>query len=264
MTPTDDLAFYDGPPLYDPPNNNLRVLVSVTFTWDIEKGKMLQRTWHEAGYATSIGGPAFGDPGGEFVPGRFIKQGVTITSRGCPKNCSYCLVPRREGKLREINIAPGHIVQDNNLLACTVKHIETVFEMLKWQSKGIEFKGGLDIDYLQSWHVELLKKIKIAKSGLWIACDRKEDLPRLDKAADLLSDFDIEKKRCYVLVGMNGETQDQAQARCEAVFRKGFLPFAQLYRGIDAKQSRGDWRNFSYYWTHPGLYKKTIGNRNSK
>ena len=42
-TPTDDLAFYDEPPLFDLPD--LPVYVSVTFTWDIERGIRLAKAW---------------------------------------------------------------------------------------------------------------------------------------------------------------------------------------------------------------------------
>lgn len=260
MTPTDELAFYDGPPLYDVPD--LPVYVSVTFTWDIHIGKRLFALWHNRPRSKPIliGGPALNDiVPGDFNSGLFLKEGITITSRGCPKRCPWCLVPEREGKLREINIAPGHIVQDNNLLACSRGHIERVFEMLLQQKKSIKFLGGLDIDYMKPWHIELFKKIRIGKCGLVVACDRQEDIKRLDKAADLLSDFDIEKKRCCVLVGYNGETQEQAQRRCESVLAKGFLPYAQLYRDTKSKQSRGEWRKFCYFWCHPNLYRKTIG-----
>lgn len=254
MTPDDDLAFFGPPPLFKLPD--LPVYVSVTFTWDIEKGRWLGKQWLKRTKSVGLGGPAFGDDGLYFVSGQFLKKGITITSRGCPKRCPWCLVPKREGKLREINIAPGNIVQDNNLLACSRGHVEGVFDMLSKQKKGAVFSGGLDIDFLEPWHVELLKSCKIAKSGLWVACDQQEDIKRLDKAVDLLGDFSIELKRCYVLVGFNGETQEQAQARCEAVLAKGFLPYAQLYRGPDSKESRGDWRNFCYFWTHPNLYRK--------
>ena len=257
-TPTDPLAFYGDESLYavQEYGSDCPVYVSCAFTWDKKKAVDLARAWAMHFRDVQIGGPAFGDPGGEFVPGRFIKEGVTFTSHGCPKRCPGCLVPQREGKLRELKIQPGYIVQDNNLLACTVKHIENVFEMLKWQSRAIQFKGGLDKDFLKPWHVELLKKIKV--SELWVACDRPEDLPRLDKAADLLGDFSIEKKRCYILVGMDGDTQEQAKARCIAVLRKGFLPFAQLFRGETAGPSRRGWHDFCYFWSKPGLYRKKI------
>ena len=256
-TPTDDLAFYTKPPLFVRNwSKNTLIMVSATFTWDIDKAYALARSWELHFDNVQVGGPAFGDPGGVFVPNRFIKEGVTFTSRGCPKRCSWCLVRQREGKIRELEIQPGYIIQDNNFLACSRGHIERVFEMLAGQKKGIKFLGGLDIDYLKPWHVELFKKIKIGACGLCVACDRQEDLKRLDKAADLFSDFSIEKKRCYVLVGYNGESQSTAQARCKAVLRKGFLPYAQLYRGIDAGPSRGEWHDFCNFWTDPGKYRK--------
>jgi len=257
-TPTDRLAFYRDESMYAVQRygDDIHVSVSCTFTWDKKKAVDLARAWAMNFRHVDIGGPAFDAVGGEFVPGRFIIEGVTITSRGCPKSCPWCLVRQREGGIRELRIEPGYIVRDNNLLACSRGHIERVFEMLVRQKRGIKFNGGLDIDYMQPWHIELLKKIKVAE--IWVACDTLADTRRMDKAADLLGDFPIGKKRCYVLVGYNGESQAVAQERCEAVYRKGFLPFAQLYRGIGAGQSRRGWRDFCYFWSKPGLYKKKI------
>lgn len=252
-TPTGNCVFFDEPPLFNVPD--LPVMVSVTFTWDIERGTMLARSWGKRFREVWIGGPAFDDPGEEFVPGRFVKPGVTITSRGCPKKCKWCLVSRREGRLRELEIKPGNIVNDNNILACSRPHFEAVCEMLQGQNV-IQFKGGLDIDYLESWHVEHFKKMRLDE--LWIACDNGAALKKLDKAADLLADFNIEKKRCYVMVGFDGETQEEARKRCEAVYAKGFLPFAQLYRGIDSGPVRGEWREFCFYWSSPRYYRGKI------
>lgn len=264
-TPPDKWAFYGSPPLSV---LNMRkgtpVAVSCTFTWDIPRAHELAEEWSLHFNNVSVGGPAFDDPGSEFIPGRFVKKSVTITSRGCPKRCPWCLVPTREGGIRELKIQPGNIVQDNNLLACSKDHIERVFEMLAGQRKGIKFLGGLDIDYIKPWHVELLKKIKIGKCGLCVSCDRPEDLKRLDKAADLLGDFTIEKKRCYVLVGRDGETQKQAQARCRAVLAMGFLVYAMLYRGIDSGPSRGEWHDFCNFWSDPGKYRKIFNNKGTE
>lgn len=85
-TPTDYFAFVGDPPLFRP----------ASYYPDV-----------------SLGGPTFDDPGGEFTPGVFLKEGVTITSRGCPKRCPFCFVPKREGPLREYPVKDGWIVQDN-------------------------------------------------------------------------------------------------------------------------------------------------------
>ena len=87
-TPTDALAFVGDPPLILPSEHP--VFVSVAFTWDIEEGKRLAAAWGQYFRDVHIGGPAFGDAGDAFEPGVFLKPGVTITSRGCPRNCPWC------------------------------------------------------------------------------------------------------------------------------------------------------------------------------
>jgi radical SAM superfamily enzyme YgiQ (UPF0313 family) len=130
MTPTDDYAFYDNPGLFIP--DHKEVHACCVFTWDKQQAEELQYQWQGVtDNRVLIGGPAMDDPGGDFVPGMYVKQGVTITSRGCPNKCSFCHVPRREGTLREVNITPGNIVQDNNLLACSVEHRRKVYDMLR-------------------------------------------------------------------------------------------------------------------------------------
>ena len=108
-TPTDDLAVVGPPGLFL--SDVDEVHVSVTFTWDIEEGHRLRDVWDRFYPGrVKIGGPALGSHGDEFVPGRYLRAGYTITSRGCPNRCPWCLVPGREGRLRELNpIAPGHI-----------------------------------------------------------------------------------------------------------------------------------------------------------
>lgn len=249
-TPTDDLAFVGDPPLFRPPEQPVRI--SVTFTWDIAEGERLYRAW--GGYYSDVvlGGPAFGAPGFDFTPGLFLKEGVTITSRGCPRNCSWCFVPKREGKIREIEIKPGWIIQDNNLLACSVDHIQGVFWMLKRQKQATIFSGGLDARLLTSWHIDLFQTIKIKE--LWFACDSESSLNHLKKASDLLSDFPVNKKRCYVMIGYE-DTVQSAERRLRAVYNMGFLPFAQLYQSEIKRPRTQEWDRLQRKWCRPAAYR---------
>ena len=189
-TPNDEFAFVGDPPLFRPSEQPVRI--SVTFTWDIEEGKRLLRAWRPFYKDILLGGPAFGDPCDYFLPGLYLKEGVTITSRGCPWKCPWCFVPEREGEIRELQIKEGWIIQDNNLLACSKKHQEAVFEMLSKQKHPIEFSGGLDGHFLSDWHINWFKKLRI--NQLWFACDHPESFKRLEKIADLISDFPEKKK----------------------------------------------------------------------
>lgn len=250
-TPSDDLAFVGWPPLFRPEEQP--VMVSVCFTWDLELGQRLQRAWSVHYSDVRLGGPALNDPGSEFVPGRYIKEGVTITSRGCSKRCPWCFVPKREGSIRELEIRDGWIVQDNNLLACSKDHIKKVFRMLKRQPKGAVFSGGLETTLLKDCHRFLLDTIKIRE--IWVACDSKTALSPLKKAAQILDGIPINKRRCYVMIGFNGEGLAQAESRLEKVYELGFLPFCQLYRSEDKKAYSKEWRALARKWSRPAAYR---------
>jgi hypothetical protein len=229
-TPVDDLAFVGHPPFeqFRPVDPNTPVHVSVTFTWHRKLARELAEAWKVYYKRVSIGGPAYDDKGGEFVPGRYLKIGSTITSRGCPKKCGWCKVPFSEGELREMPIKPGWIVQDNNLLACSESHLHKVFEMLRGQKRNIFFNGGLDKDFLKPRHRELFDSIPIGE--LWFACDRGKDYERLDRIRPILADIPQRKLRCYTMIGYDEETLIEAEKRIEKVFMLGFLPFSQLYQ----------------------------------
>jgi hypothetical protein len=251
-TPDDELAFVGAPPLFRPENQPVRI--SITFTWDINEGKRLADMWSKYYSDVQLGGPAFDDPGNEFEPGKFIKEGVTITSRGCPKRCPWCFVPKREGYIREIKIKPGWIIQDNNLLACGRKHIEAVFDMLREQKKAVKFSGGLDVEIFSEWHRRLIDTIKIYE--LWFACDTKQCLSKLAQVAEILNGISINKRRCYVMIGYGGEGVDEAERKLNKVYELGFLPFAQLYQNSRKIKYSPAWNTLAREWSRPAIYRR--------
>lgn len=159
MTPEDSLAFSSfQPPQIGMPEVD-EVHISVTFTWDLEKAEQMAEAWLVLGVPVKLGGPAFGKPGGEFVPGLYVKEGATITSRGCPNHCPFCGVPEREGGLREMPILDGWNILDDNLLACSDEHVESVFRMLERQPRRPEFTGGLEAEFLKPWHAQRMREV---------------------------------------------------------------------------------------------------------
>ena len=245
--PSDDLAFVGKPPpeLFLPKDQPVKI--SVTFTWDIPYAKHLFDLWSFYYTDVEIGGIAFGDPGSEFIPGRFIKEGVTITSRGCPKRCAWCFIPKREGGIRELEI------KDNNLLACSRKHIEAVFVMLKRQKKPAEFRGGLDASYLKDWHRQLFDEIRFAE--LWFACDTPAAMKGIERVSKIMNGIKQKKLRCYVLIGQNGEDPKEAESRMEKIFNMGFSPFSQLYQPEQKKIYSKEWKELNRKWSRPAIYK---------
>lgn len=251
-TPTDELSFFGELPMFHPEDRTIPVHVSVTFTWDKMRAEQIAKSWASYFSDVRIGGPAYGTYAGDFVPGRYLKEGCTITSRGCPKSCGWCVVPKVEGALRLLPIVPGYIVQDNNLLACPREHAESVFEMLRSQERRIFFNGGLDKHFLKDWHVSLFDSISIGE--LWFACDVLTDLAALERAASMLSHVPLRKKRCYTMIGYDGETIRDAEFRLERVLELGFMPFSQLYQNEDLKTYPEEWRRLNKKWARPAAY----------
>jgi hypothetical protein len=232
------------------------VHISVSWTWDIPLAERLEKLWHFVG-ETKIGGPALGYRSGEFVPGMYIKHGYTITSRGCPNKCWFCSVWKREGGIRELPICDGWNVLDDNLLACSETHIRAVFDMLKRQSRPIEFTGGWEAKLLKQKHVDLLKEIRLGQ--VWFAYDTDDDLEPLISAGKLLRDGGISitstgnvshRVRCYCLVGFPKDTFQNAENRLRETYKNGFLPMAMLYRDDKGNVSR-EWSRFQKFWARP-------------
>ena len=255
MTPNDAMALIGDPPLGLWRPQAGEVHVSVTFTWDVEEGQRLAAAWRQYYPVVRLGGPAFGDPADGFTPGRYIRRGVTFTTRGCNRRCPWCLVPEREGRLAEIEaFTPGHIVQDINILQASRKHIRRVFDMLKAQHRAVTFSGGLDARLIDDWVVEQLRGLRIDQ--LFLAADTTELLRPLEKALKRLSDLPRRKLRVYVMIGYGDETIDEALERLGVVWRLGGMPFAQLYqpadRWIDYNMT---WKRLARAWSRPAAMK---------
>jgi hypothetical protein len=251
-TPNDDYCFFDVPGLFIPEHDEVRVCC--VFTWDIKRCEYLKSEWEvKTDKPVLIGGPAYGDAGGDFIPGMYVGKGITFTSRGCPNNCSFCFVPKREGPLRELPIVQGNIIQDNNFLACSKNHRQKIYDMLKTQHR-IEFKGGLEAAKLTDWDIEQMRGLRIKE--LWLACDTKNKLEVVNKACEKLTKagFNQNKIRCYALIGDN---MVENESRLRRIFIAGAMPFAQLYQpaGLEKKKYNKEWERFQRTWQRPAATK---------
>lgn len=253
-TPNDELSFIGEPPIIGKPPDR-PVYVSCSFTWDINESERLYRAWKTYYSKVYIGGPAFGDAGNTFTPGKFIKNGVVITSRGCPKDCPWCFVQEREGQIRELPVAEGHIIQDNNLLACSIEHVRKVFNMLSAQKHSAVFMG-MDAELLTQEHTDMLNSIKVDR--VFFAYDHCGNTYHLEKTAEMLSNYSRDKKRCYVLIGYYGDdTVVKAEKRLLKIWDLGFMPYSMFYRNGNMKKKHitKEWQDLTRIFSRPAIMR---------
>lgn len=250
-TPDDPYAFVGMPPMQVFILEHDEVHISCTFTWDKKYCEELCYQWEgQTNKPVKLGGPAFGSPSEDFVQGMYIKSNIIFTTRGCNNNCPWCIVPKLEGKLKELPICQGNWIQDNNFLQASKQHKDRVFEMLRTQ-KQICFKGGLEADLIDDHFVNNVTSLRIKE--LWLACDTDGSLPAFRQACEKLrkAGFSRDKIKCYVL--SYGKDIEADEARCRAIWEAGAMPFMQLYRDFSEEKTEysTEWNKFARQWQRP-------------
>lgn len=251
-TPTDQDCYFGPPELFTPSYDEVHI--SVVFTWDKNKAEQLAKNWEGHGKVI-IGGPAYNSPCEDFIPGKYVAPGVVFTTRGCPNQCGFCFVPKREGKFRELPIVPGNIVQDNNILASSDKHWEELMQMLRGKTQ-VKFSGGLEAARLTEKRIQDLRNLSIKE--LYLACDTPGVMPLVIRKIKQLvaAGFSQHKIRVYVICGKD---QDEEEARMEQLYLAGSYPFAQLYQPEEKIKYSREWRDFATKWSRPAA---TVSNMN--
>jgi len=251
MCPTDSDAYFGEPffPKFMPEYDEIHI--SCQFIWDIKRAKYLKEAWGIYFKKVKLGGVAIdGESNLPFQKGMYLKKGITITSRGCPNNCNFCMVGR--GLIEFDEFPEGNIIQDNNILACSDHHWQLVMTMLKKQ-KAIKFKGGLEKSRITPKIAENLRGLKTTE--LWLSCDQPNAIKPLQKAVKILKKvgFTQNHLHCYVLIGKD---INEEELRLREVWNMGCMPFAQLYRDKD-DSIKYSWafKRFARAWSKPAIIR---------
>jgi hypothetical protein len=254
LTPDDQFVRFGPPGFFD---NADKVEISVLFTWDKKYAEWLAEQWKDVA-PVELGGPAYNTRGGVFISGRYVKEGAVITSRGCPNHCWFCSVWKREPELIELPITKGYNILDDNLLACSEKHIRGVFSMLKDQKERAQFTGGFEAKILKDWHINLLSELK--PKQMFFAYDTPDDKDPLYVASLKLREagFNRQAMRCYCLIGYPKDTMSEAENRLRFCLKCGFFPMAMLWRDNN-NTVNVEWRRFQKEWSRPAIiYRKSL------
>lgn len=171
-------------------------------------------------------------------------------SRGCIRNCSFCIVRQKEGYIKAVKpmaLNPnGNRIEvlDNNFFA-NPEWMFAVNDLIR--TKQTVNLHGVDVRLMNEEQAYWLNKLKHHKQ-IHIAWD----FPNLDltpKIKEMTKYIKPYKIMCYVLIGYNS-TPEQDLYRVEKLRELGVDPFVMPYNKSDKYQKR-----FARWVNHKAIFK---------
>lgn len=166
-------------------------------------------------------------------------------TRGCPNNCSFCSVSKKEGReshkvadLKEFWNGQKNIkLLDPNILAC--KDRLELLEQLAESKAKVDFTQGLDARFLTEEICNLLKRIRI--KSVHFAFDLMKHEKAIIKGLKMYSSIvgTTHNDIVYMLTNFD-TTHEQDMYRLRAIEQCGFYPDVRVYRKNTAPQITRD------------------------
>lgn len=217
--------------------------ISVVFSWQLQQAYQRAVWYRSQGYQARVGGPAATNNQSFFADVAYFdifendaiahhNPNAIFTTRGCIRRCQFCIVHKIEPEYIELDDWPARpIVCDNNFLASSDKHFNSVIDKLK-PLKGVDFNQGLDARLLTKERAGRLGELDLYAARL--AWDNTALEPQFMRAFELLRSAGIpaRKIRVYCLIGFN-DTPEDALYRLQTVKALGIRPNPMRYQPLD-------------------------------
>lgn len=171
---------------------------------------------------------------------------IGFTSRGCIRDCGFCIVKEKEGQIREapFDWISTHKVMllDNNFLASPFW--KEKLEYFARQKLKVCFTQGLDIRLVNEENGQLLAKVDyrdnhFREKRLYFSYDDPNLESVIKEKSALLEKFGILPQHLlfYILVGYNTSIEQDLR-RIDIVRQLGSFPFVMVYNNRKTKQLR--------------------------
>lgn len=181
-------------------------------------------------------------------------------SRGCIRKCSFCFVPKKEGKIHQVQeikdiVKYGHKkvkFLDNNFLA--LPNHEKILEEIIQKKIKCQFNQGLDIRLINIKNSELLSKLNYIGEYIF-AFDNYKLKNRIDEKLKILQWRKAYQFKFFVYVSPDMKISETVN-RVKYLKAKKILPY--IMRDISCWNSK--YKNFyidlAAYCNQPSFFKK--------
>lgn len=161
---------------------------------------------------------------------------IGYLTRGCMRNCPWCVVPRKEGQIRAYSKwqdvvrkdTNKLVLMDNNILACDYGLQQ--LEELGQTDYTIDLNQGMDIRLVNDEVCKVLKGVKWQKY-IRFSCDSMGQVPYFAKALELFKKHKIPKSKVFIYTLITKDL-DEANTRVQALMNiyKSWHIYAQAER----------------------------------
>ena len=162
---------------------------------------------------------------------------IGYITRGCPNNCRWCIVPKKEGKIRAYKTweqlvrkdSNKLVLMDNNILACDygINQLESLID----SGYKIDLNQGMDARLVDKHIAKILSRLQWIRY-IRFSCDQKSQIEPIMKAANFLELFGVKPYKLFIYLLVTKDIED-AQCRIEELKKlKGISIYAQPERNL--------------------------------
>lgn len=163
------------------------------------------------------------------------KTAYGFLTRGCPRNCDFCIVGKKEG-LKSYKVAnldefwrgqPNIKLLDPNITAC--RDWKELFEQLVGSGAWVDFTQGMDIRLMTEEKAAMLKLMKV--KTVHFAWDNYNDkdmiIPKFKEFKEITK-WDKRKMSVYVLTNFDTSFEEDLE-RIYTLKELGYWPYVMIY-----------------------------------
>ena len=187
---------------------------------------------------------------------------IGYLTRGCPNNCRWCVVPKKEGNIRPYRAweelvrkdTDKLVLIDNNILSCDYG----ISQLAGLIGSGyrIDLNQGMDARLVTEQVADILSRLEWIRF-IRFSCDQRSQIAPVRRAVELLVERGVKPCRIFIYLLVTADLKD-ASERVEAL--KGYKAI-NLYAQAERNERMGIMPNdmqmeFQRRYVYGGGYRK--------
>lgn len=191
---------------------------------------------------------------------------IGYITRGCPNHCRWCVVPKKEGRIRAYREwkdivrrdTDKLVLMDNNILAC--EYGISQLEDLIGSGYRIDLNQGMDARLVNERIADIIYRLKWIRF-IRFSCDQKSQIEPICRTIELLGEYGVKPYRIFIYLLVTSDVEDAAYRVEQLKKYKSINLYAQAERnerlGVVPNKVQLE---FSQRYVYSGKYRSKTWN----